>query len=222
MKLLLAEDETDLSRALQALLTHSGYDVDIAKDGIEAVELAQKSAYDAIVLDIMMPRLDGMGALRQIRDLGDTTPVLFLTAKSELDDKISGLDAGADDYLTKPFAMGELLARIRSMTRRHTEFSPRVIELGGVTLNTENAELSSTNTIRLAARESRLMEMLMLHPGKPFSASALLERIWGDEPGIDQKVVWMYISFLRSKLQSIGAAVRIDGEQEGDYTLIID
>ena len=150
MKILLAEDETDLARALVAVLNHSGYEVDAVEDGEEAVKKAKEEAYDCMIFDIMMPKKDGIGALREIRATGDVTPVIFLTAKSEVDDRIAGLDAGADDYLTKPFAMGELLARIRSMTRRAGAFTPTKLSFGKVSLDIEEQELVFENSIRLS------------------------------------------------------------------------
>lgn len=134
-KILLAEDEKAMSMAVQAILTHQGHEVDLAANGQEAVDKASKNLYDCMVFDIMMPVKDGITALEEIRATGDTTPVIMLTAKAEVDDKILGLDAGADDYLTKPFAMGELLARIRSLTRRQSEFNPEKLTAGSVTLN---------------------------------------------------------------------------------------
>ena len=145
MRLLLAEDERDMSAALVAILTHSGYDVDPVYDGEAAVEMAAHNTYDCMIFDIMMPKLDGVQALQQIRESGDVTPVIMLTAKAEVSDRITGLDAGADDYLTKPFAMAELLARIRAMTRRSTSFTPQKLQSGSVALNIEEQELRCTN-----------------------------------------------------------------------------
>ena len=155
MRILLAEDEKELSRALCAVLQHQGYETDAAYDGEEALELAFSRSYDCMVFDIMMPKLDGVTAVRRIRDSGIVTPVIMLTAKSEVDDRVEGLDAGADDYLTKPFAMKELMARLRSMTRRSKAFTPTRLSLGSVTLNTEEQELTGSNSIRLAKKESK-------------------------------------------------------------------
>lgn len=219
MKILLAEDEKELSRALTAILEHAKYAVDIAYNGVEALELAENNAYDAMVFDIMMPRMDGIELLRRVRGSGNYTPVILLTAKAEIDDRIAGLDAGADDYLTKPFAMGELLARLRSMTRRNTGYAPTKLQVGSVTLDTQEQEICSENSIRLAGKESRLMEYLMQNAGKLLSTEDLFEHIWGKAENVEPKIVWMYINFLRSKLHAINADITIDGEENGSFTL---
>lgn len=219
MRILLAEDERDMSRALKAILEHSKYAVDAVFDGQAAVESANGNAYDAMIFDIMMPKLDGISALKEIRRSGNTTPVLMLTAKAEIDDRISGLDAGADDYLTKPFAMGELLARIRSMMRRAGEYTPTRLKVGSVVLDTEEQELSFDNSIRLAGKETRLMEYLMLNAGKEISTDSILAHVWNGEGGSDGKIVWMYISYLRSKLKAINADIMINGEENGSFCL---
>lgn len=219
MKILLAEDETDLARALTAVLQHSGYEVDAVENGEEAVGKAKEFAYDCMVFDIMMPKLDGIEALKIIRNSGNVSPVIFLTAKSEVDDRIAGLDAGADDYLTKPFAMGELLARIRSMTRRAGSYTPTRLNFGKVSLNIEDQELVSENSIRLAARESKLMEFFMLNPEKELSTQEIYLHVWDDEPDKGIEVVWMYISFLKNKLEAIAADINIEGNEGGNYIL---
>lgn len=223
MKLLLAEDETDLARALVAVLSRSGYDVDAVENGAEAVENAENNAYDCMVFDIMMPVMDGIEALKRIRRTGDKTPVIMLTAKAEIDDRIVGLDAGADDYLTKPFAMGELMARIRSLTRRNTSYTPTKLTVGKVVLDTEDQELKNENSIRLGGRESKLMEFFMLNPYKEIGTKEIYEKVWendDDRPeGKPEDVVWMYVSFLRDKLKAIDADIYIDGEQGGNFKL---
>ena len=218
MKILLAEDENDLSEVLKAMLEHADYVVDAVENGAQAVERARTDAYDLIITDWMMPVMDGLDAVKEIRRLGILTPVLFLTAKAEVDDRISGLDAGADDYLSKPFAMGELLARVRAMTRRRNDYTPRVLKLNDVSLDVEKAELSCKNTISLASREIRLMELFMNNPDIFFSTEDLLERFWHEEDA-DSDAVWMYISFLRNKLKAIGATLVIAGEEGGSYSL---
>ncbi|MCR5250707.1 MAG: response regulator transcription factor [Lachnospiraceae bacterium] len=218
MKILIAEDESDLAEVLSAMLTHAGYTVDAVENGSLAVEHCRNDAFDLIMLDVMMPVMDGITAVQEIRRLGVTTPVLFLTAKSEIEDRITGLDAGADDYLTKPFAMGELLARVRAMTRRHKEYSPRILTLHDVSLNMDKSELTCKNSISLAAKESRLMELFMNHPDVAFPTAELLDRFWHDEDA-DSEAVWMYISFLRNKLRSVGASLVLLGEQGGSFTL---
>ena len=218
MKILLAEDESDLSEVLKAMLEHADYVVDAVENGAQAVERARTDAYDLIITDWMMPVMDGLDAVKEIRRLGILTPVLFLTAKAEVDDRISGLDAGADDYLSKPFAMGELLARVRAMTRRRNDYTPRVLKLNDVSLDVEKAELSCKNSISLATREIRLMELFMNNPDIFFSTEDLLERFWHEEDA-DSDAVWMYISFLRNKLKAIGATLVIAGEEGGSYSL---
>ncbi|MBQ6020637.1 MAG: response regulator transcription factor [Clostridia bacterium] len=219
MKLLLAEDEKDLSRALAAVLGHSGYEVTAVYDGEAAVEAAKKNAYDVMVFDIMMPKMTGLEAVRAIRTNSDMTPVLFLTAKSEVDDRIAGLDAGADDYLTKPFAMGELLARVRSLTRRSTVYGARELRFGSVILDAEHLEMKRENSIRLANKEAHLMEYLMLNPNKYIGTDELFNHIWSDEPQTDKGIVFVYVSFLKNKLLSIDADITIDADGRGSYIL---
>ena len=191
MKILIAEDEEDLAEVIKAMLEHMGYTVDTAENGAVAVDLARSNIYELILLDVMMPVMDGLTAVQQIRALGILTPVLFLTAKTEVNDRIAGLDAGGDDYLTKPFAMGELLARVRAMTRRRNDYSPRIIMLDEVSLDLEKAELSCKNTISLASRELRLMEWFMNNPEREFSSEDLLDRFWQENGDADGEVVWM-------------------------------
>ncbi|WP_298671659.1 response regulator transcription factor [uncultured Megasphaera sp.] len=219
MKILLAEDEKDMSAALVAILTHSGYEVDPVYDGEAAVQMAQRHSYDCMVFDIMMPKLDGVQALQQIRDGGDVTPVIMLTAKSEVADRINGLDAGADDYLTKPFAMAELLARLRAMTRRSTAFTPQKLQTGSVSLDVAEQELCSTNAVRLSAKETKLMQLLMLNADKDLTTGEILSRVWPDEEE-DEKIVWIYISYLKEKLSAIDADVTITGGEGGPFRLV--
>ena len=162
MKLLLAEDEKDMAAALVAVLEHSGYEVDAVHDGKAALDLAQKGAYTCMVFDVMMPLMDGVTALKELRAAGDMTPVLLLTAKAEVEDRIEGLDAGADDYLPKPFAMGELLARLRSLTRRAETYAPAELSLGSVKLDVEKQELAARSAVRLASKETQLMQLFNL------------------------------------------------------------
>ncbi len=178
MKILLAEDEKAMSMALCAVLEHSGYQVDAVYDGQAAVEKARQEIYDVMIFDIMMPVKDGISALTELREEEDRTPVIMLTAKAEVDDRINGLDAGADDYLTKPFAMGELLARLRSLTRRQEDFNRDTLQAGTVTLNCAEGELSSKSTVRLSPKETQLMKFFMQHPGKPCETRVLFDRIW--------------------------------------------
>ena len=218
MKLLLAEDEKDMAAALVAVLEHSGYEVDAVHDGKAALDLAQKGAYACMVFDVMMPLMDGVTALKELRAAGDMTPVLLLTAKAEVEDRIEGLDAGADDYLPKPFAMGELLARLRSLTRRAETYAPAELSLGSVKLDVEKQELAARSAVRLASKETQLMQLLMANAGKRVTTSEIYERIWqGAEEGTD--IVWVYISYLRQKLKAIHDDLAILGDQGGSYMI---
>ncbi len=219
MKILLAEDEKALSDAEVMVLRHFGYEVDAAYDGAAALEMAEAGAYDCIVLDIMMPKMDGIEVLQKIRASGNVTPVMMLTAKTEVDDRIGGLDAGADDYLTKPFAMGEFLARIRSMTRRANAFTPKTLTVGRVTLKVEEQELSSESAIRLGSKETKLMKLFMQNEGKEITKEEILSRVWSDEPDVPADIVWMYISFLKEKLAAVHGGLEILGEKEGPFQL---
>ena len=216
MNILLAEDEKAMSMAVAAVLAHSGYQVDPVYDGQAAVDKAQEKPYDCMIFDIMMPKKDGVTALQEIRNGGNDTPVILLTAKSEVDDRIVGLDAGADDYLTKPFAMGELLARIRSMTRRSSRDS-RDLTAGSLTLKVGEGELSCRSAVRLSAKETQLMKFFMQNQGKPCSTKSLLDHVWQDEAQPDQGIVWIYVSYLREKLEAIGSDMQIAGKKDGDF-----
>ena len=209
-----------MSRAVTAVLSANGYEVDAVYDGQEAVDHATKNMYDAMIFDIMMPKMDGIEALKRIRSAGDVTPVIFLTAKSELDDRVDGLDAGADDYLTKPFALKELLARVRSMTRRRGDYMSRSLSYGSVTLRLDEGELAADNAVRLAAKEARLMELFMRSPEKEFTTEEIFAHVWKDEPEQSRDIVWVYVSYLRTKLKSIYADVIIQGEQGGSFSII--
>ncbi|MCR5417790.1 MAG: response regulator transcription factor [Lachnospiraceae bacterium] len=221
MRILLAEDEVEMSRAVTAVLSANGYEVDAAYDGMQALEMAGQNAYDAMVFDIMMPGMDGITAVKSLREAGDVTPVIFLTAKAQLDDRIEGLDAGADDYLTKPFAMKELLARIRSMTRRREGYVSKQVTVGSVTLKTDVGELAAENSVRLAGKEIQLMEMFMRSPGKSFTTDQILTHIWQEDKEQSPDIVWVYISYLRSKLKSIYADVQILGDEGGSFVLSV-
>ena len=222
MRILLAEDEQELSRALTAILKHSHYEVDAVYDGEDALAYGLAENYDGIILDIMMPKRDGLEVLKELRGQGVTTPVLFLTAKSEIADRIQGLDIGADDYLTKPFAMGELLARVRAMTRRRDAFQPQVLTLGNMTLDRGTFELKSpAAAIRLSSKELQMLEMILLNAGRVFSAEQFIERIWGYDAEAEANVVWVYISYLRKKLQALSADVEIKAARGLGYSLAV-
>ena len=219
IKILLAEDTKDLNRALTALLNHEGYVVDSVFDGEEALLALQQNAYDAVILDIMMPKRDGLDVLREIRKEGNTAPVLLLTAKAEIDDRVTGLDAGADDYLTKPFAMKELLARIRSMTRRRTQYSSEELRFGNMTLNAKNFELRAENAVRLSIKEFELLQILMKNSGRPLDTAFLLQHIWAGDDNAGEDTVWLYISYLRNKFRAVAAQVSLDGSRGGSFLL---
>ena len=216
--ILLAEDEKAMSMAVAAVLSHSGYHVDTAGDGQEAVDMARRHPYDCMIFDITMPRKDGLTALQELRQSGNETPVILLTAKAEVDDRISGLDAGADDYLTKPFAMGELLARIRSMLRRNQR-DAESLHQGSVTLRVGEGELSCKSAVRLSAKETQLMKIFMLNPEKECSTEMLFDRVWDKEEQTDSGIVWIYVSYLREKLAAIGGDIRIAGKRGGSFRL---
>ena len=220
MRLLLAEDEKELSTAVAAILNASGYETDIVSDGVQAVEAAERNSYDCMVFDIMMPGKDGITALSEIREKGDVTPVIMLTAKSEVDDRITGLDAGADDYLTKPFAVKELLARIRSVTRRNGEtFTPHLLTFANLEFNTETQEVKGENTIRLSSKEGKLLRYFLLNPEKELTTETVFTHVWNDAEEETTSIVWVYISYLRQKLESVQAHVQIAGEEGGTFCL---
>ncbi len=220
MRLLLADDEKELSNALVAILKHSNYTVDAVYNGTDALDYALTSEYDGIILDIMMPGLDGMEVLKALREKGISTPVLFLTAKTEVDDRIKGLDLGADDYLPKPFDMGELLARVRAMLRRKTDFAPTNLSCGNLTLDRSGYELCTPDheKIHLSGREFQMMEMLMTSPGRIISVETFMDRIWADGDA-DVNVVWVYISNLRKKLVSLEATCEIRASRGVGYSI---
>lgn len=286
MRLLLAEDEEDLSRALVAVLKHNNYSVDAVYDGAEALDYIESSDnYDGVILDIMMPKMDGITVLKTIRSHGNSVPVLMLTAKAEIDDRVEGLDSGADDYLTKPFSMKELMARIRAMTRRKADTTDSVLTFGDITLDrstyiltgpasinntcsiensglhtdtnnmdngNQNSKIKENNTvdgqvsenqsvenqsvgtqsvgtqsagnqingIRLANKEYQMLEMLMTNPGQIISADQFMDRIWGYDSEAEQNVVWVYISYLRKKLASVGSAAQIKATRGVGYSII--
>ncbi len=220
MKLLLAEDTKDLNRAVSAILAHDGFEVDSTFDGEEALEHIKNNTYDGIILDIMMPKMDGLEVLRELRNLNITTPVMLLTAKAEVDDRVNGLDAGADDYLTKPFAMKELLARIRAMTRRKSDYTQKQLTFSDVTLSSGNFELKCENTVSLSNKEFELMQLLILNAGKDLDNNYIIERVWPDNEKADENIVYLYISYLRGKLESVASRTRIVGDKGGSYCLV--
>lgn len=220
MRLLLAEDEKELSNALVVILRHNNYSVDAVYDGQDALDYLETGLYDGAVLDIMMPKVDGISVLKKVREQGSAIPILLLTAKSEIDDRVLGLDSGADDYLTKPFATKELLARIRAMTRRQSETTDAVLSFANLSLNRSTFELSSAKTaFRLANKEFQMLEMLMLNPQQVIPIDRFMEKIWGYDSDTEQSVVWVYISYLRKKLTAIDATVHIKALRNLGYSL---
>lgn len=220
MRLLLAEDERALSKALTTILERNNYSVDAVYDGEEALEYLEVGDYDGVILDIMMPKVDGITVLKNIRQRGNLIPVLLLTAKSEVDDKVVGLDAGANDYLTKPFNSRELLARIRAMTRTQIAQGNSQLKVGNVTLDRATHELSSpSGSYRLANKEFQMMEMLISNPKNIISAERFMEKIWGYDSEAELNVVWVYISYLRKKLAALHANIQITALRNVGYTL---
>lgn len=220
MKLLLAEDEKSLSKAIVTILEKNNYSVDAVYDGAEALDFLENSSYDGVILDIMMPKMDGITVLKKLRERKDLTPVLILTAKSEVDDKVLGLDSGANDYLTKPFASKELLARIRAMTRSQFSHTDSSMHVGNITLDSATFELSSpTGSFRLANKEYQMMELLMSNPKNLISTEHFMERIWGYDSEAEINVVWVYISYLRKKLTALHADIQIKAARNAGYFL---
>lgn len=222
MRLLLAEDEKDLSHALVTVLKHNNYSVDAVYNGQDALDYLETGIYDGAILDIMMPKMDGITVLKKVRASGNSVPILMLTARSEIDDRVNGLDSGADDYLTKPFSMKELLARIRAITRRQSDTTDSVLTVGNICLNRMTYQLSSndgTTSFRLAAKEFQMMEMLMVNPGQVISAEQFMDKIWGYDSDAELNVVWVYISYLRKKLVELHSDISIKATRGVGYSL---
>ena len=220
MRLLLAEDEVELAKALGVILRHNNYSVDTVHNGEDALCYLQNGNYDGAILDIMMPKLDGLSVLRKIREEGNGIPVLILTAKSDIDDRVEGLDAGADDYLTKPFAMKELLARVRAMLRRRTESVDTSLSFGDITLTPSTCMLScGGKEVRLTNKEFQMLEMLISADGGIISVDKFMDKIWGYDSETEQNVVWVYVSYLRRKLTGLGSTVAIEAHRNLGYSL---
>lgn len=220
MNILIIEDESSLAEALSDLLKQSGYSTDIAEDGVTGEDFAFSGIYDVIILDIMLPVKNGLEVLKSLRKSNLSTPVLLLTAKSEIDDKIKGLDAGADDYLTKPFSSGELLARIRALSRRKEEFVGDELSFANISLHKNTRELSSDKgSIKLGAKEYQIMEILMANKSMVVEKSVLLEKVWGYDSSAEYNAAEVYISFLRKKLGSLHALCEIKSSRGVGYFL---
>lgn len=220
MRLLLAEDERELAAALEMILKHSHYSVDVVYDGTEAVSYLESNVYDGVILDVMMPGLDGFQVLRKIRSEKNNVPVLFLTARSGIDDRVAGLDEGANDYLTKPFDSRELLARIRAMTRVQSGEATNGLKFGNLKLDRGTYELEGpAGKIRLANKEFQMLELLMANPGQVFGVERFMEKIWGYDSDTDASVVWVNISYLRKKLASLDSNVQIRAVRNQGYSI---
>lgn len=220
MRVLIAEDETTIARALKAMLEHSNYAVDAVHNGNDALDYIRSIHYDALILDIMMPGRDGIDVLKTVRAEGNATPALFLTAKAEIADRVAGLDAGADDYLPKPFAASEFLARVRALVRRSGAYAPSALHLGNCTLDCGQYLIKTEfDEARLNNKEYQLAELFFRHPRQIFSSEHLMEKIWGTDSETEIDVIWTYIGFLRKKLKQIGANVEIRTIRGAGYAM---
>lgn len=219
MRILLAEDEKSLARAIVKIFEKNNYSADAVHNGEDALRYLEAGNYDVVVLDIMMPVMDGITALKKIRSQGNQVPVLMLTAKSEIDDKVLGLDSGANYYLTKPFDTKELLAAIRAITRSQTTADSK-LTFGNIVLDRATFELSSpAGSYRLANKEFQMMEMFMANPHHLILPERFMEKIWGYDSDAEINVVWVYISYLRKKLTALGANVQIKSSRNAGYSL---
>lgn len=220
MRILIAEDDPKLLKSLVHIFELNNYAVDGVDNGVDAFDFAFSGEYDGLILDIMMPGMDGVTLLKKLRSIGITTPALFLTAKTEIYQKIEGLDAGADDYLPKPFSTGELLARVRAMLRRKDNFTPDLLTFEALSLNRSTYELVYQNkTQTLSGKEFQIMEMLMQNSTAILSAEQLITHIWGWNTNVDTSVIWVHISNIRKKIDLLGASVSIKFVRNVGYTL---
>lgn len=220
MRILVADDEPEMTVVLEALLKREHYSVDVVYNGQDALDYGLAENYDCIVLDIMMPKLDGIQALQALRAKNIATPVLLLTAKSQVEDRVAGLDSGADDYLPKPFDNREFIARVRALTRRGGEYKPTALTAGNVILDCSTFELKcGSSCVRLGNREFQMLELLMRQEGRLISTEQFMEHIWGYDSEAEINVVWAYISYLRRKLEAVGANVRIAAHRGQGYLL---
>ena len=220
MRLLLAEDEKELSAALTAIFKHNNYSVDAVYNGEDALDYLQTDLYDAAILDIMMPKMDGLTVLKKIREQGSNVPIIMLAAVSGVDNKVTGLDLGADDYLTKPFSTKELLARVRAITRRKEDLTNSVLTFADLNLNRTTYELScGEKHIKLSNKDFQMLEMLMVSPGQIISTEQFMDKIWGYDSNAELNVVWVYISNLRKKLNQIHSEVTIKATHNLGYSV---
>ena len=220
MRILIAEDDPKLLKSLVRIFELNNYAVDGVDNGIDAFDFASSDEYDGLVLDIMMPGMDGISLLKKLRAKGITTPALFLTAKTEIDQRIEGLDAGADDYLPKPFSTGELLARVRAMLRRKDNFTPDMLTFGVLSLNRSTYEIiCGEKALSLSGKEFQVMEMLMQNPSVIITAEQLITHIWGWDTNVDMSVIWVHISNIRKKLEALSVPVAIKFVKGAGYIL---
>lgn len=220
MRILIAEDEVELAKGLKFLLEKNKFSVDVVHDGDSALDFFQGTVYDVIVLDIMMPKRNGLEVLKEIRRRGAAVPVLMLTAKAEIEDRVAGLEAGADDYLPKPFASREFIARVRALSRRNAGYTDLILTFGNVRLDCNRYELGAgERTVRLNNKEYQLMELFMRHPHFVFSTNHLMERIWGQDSEAEVSVVWTYIGFIRKRIREVGGDIEIRTARGAGYSL---
>ncbi len=220
MRILFAEDDRDLNAAVKALLNYSDYQVDTVFDGEDALSYARSGAYDGIILDWMMPLMDGVEVLRQLRAEGVKTPCLLLTARDAIEDRVAGLDAGADDYLPKPFNAQELLARVRAMLRRRDAYVPDVIVFEDLSLDKGSNELRcGERSVRLVGKAYRMMALFMENPHILYSVQQLMDRVWGWDTEAEINVVWVNISTLRKKMAELNTSVEIRVHRGTGYSL---
>lgn len=220
MRILIAEDETELAKGLKFLLEKNKFTVDVVHDGEEALTYFQSRDYDVVILDIMMPKVNGLDVLKQIRESGSGVPVLMLTAKTEIEDRVAGLEAGADDYLPKPFASPEFIARVKALSRRNAGYAQQRLSFENVQLDCNRYELTcESRAVRLNNKEFQLMELFMRNPRFVFSAAHLMDKIWGQDSEADISVVWTYVGFLRKKLKELDADIEIRTARGAGYFL---
>lgn len=220
MRILVADDEPEMTMVLEDLLRREHYSVDVVHNGRDALDYGLAENYDCLILDIMMPKLDGIRVLQALRAGNVSTPALLLTAKGQIEDRVTGLESGADDYLPKPFDNRELIARVRALTRRGGEYTPRVLTAGNVALDCSTFELKCGSAcIRLGNKEFQMLELLLRQKGRLISTEQFMEHIWGYDSEAEINVVWAYISYLRRKLEAVGADIRIAARRGQGYLL---
>ena len=220
MRLLIAEDELDLAEALTVFFEKNHFSVDAVHNGFDAYEYASAGGYDGIILDVMIPKMNGLQVLERLRAEGVATPIMMLTAKGQKDDRVTGFNAGADDYLPKPFDPDELLSRVRAMLRRAQTYQPSVLTYGDVTLDPASGLLScGSQSLRLGGREYQVMELFLRHPRQVFSAERIMEHVWGWDNEAEINVVWVNISNLRKKLRTLGSRLTLRANRGLGYVL---